>query len=141
MADNDIPGAGTPPPALQRYAETAPPTEATLRLSFEEAARAARAAAEPQGQGVMDSALARIQGLVTVRRGDQVVVGDTAAGHLEAARRALDAGDLAAALQRLDALPPESKAAMRGWLDQAQGLLAAQTALRSLSADRNGGAG
>lgn len=132
---------GTPPPALQRYADTAPPTESALRLGFEDAARAARAAAEPQGQGVMDSALARIQGLVTVRRGDQVVVGDTAAGHLEAARRALDAGDLAAALQRLDALPPESKAAMRGWLDQAQGLLAAQTALRSLSADRNGGAG
>ncbi|MFC0408979.1 COG4223 family protein [Roseomonas elaeocarpi] len=129
---------GTAPAALTRYADAAPPTEASLRLSFEDAARAARAAAEPQGQGAMDSALARIQGLVTVRRGDQVVVGDTVSGTLERARRALDAGDLAKAVAELDTMGPQPKAAMQNWLDQAQGLLSAQVALRDLSAQDGG---
>ncbi len=74
-----------------------PPTEAALRLSFEEHARAARAASEPQpagSGGVLDSAVARLSGLVTVRRGEEVVWGDAAAAELERARRALEAGDL-----------------------------------------------
>lgn len=136
---------GTPPEALRNYADTAPPTEASLRLSFADAARAARAAAEPQGQGVMDSALARLEGLVTVRRGDQVVVGDTVSGHLEQARRALDAGDLGAAVERLDAMAPQPKEAMSEWLSRARGLLAARSALRDLAVpgreDGQGGAG
>ena len=35
-----------PPPALARFGNTAPPTEASLRLSFEAAAQAARAASD-----------------------------------------------------------------------------------------------
>ena len=136
---------GTAPEALRRYADAAPPTEAALRLSFADAARAARAAAEPQGQGVMDSALARLEGLVTVRRGDQVVVGDTVSGQLEQARRALDAGDLGAAIERLDAMAPQPRAAMADWLERARGLLAARSALRDLAVpgreDGQGGAG
>ncbi|UFN50410.1 hypothetical protein LPC08_07265 [Roseomonas sp. OT10] len=130
---------GTPPAPLARYASAAPPTEASLRLSFEEAARAARDAAQPQGQGVMDSALSRIQGLVTVRRGEEVVVGDRVSGELEIARRALEAGDLEAAIARLERLPPPSKAAMEGWLAQARGLQAARNALGELSAERSAG--
>jgi hypothetical protein len=132
-----------PPQALARFAQTAPPTEASLRLSFEDAARAARAASDaaaslspqPDGQrpGVMDSALARLSGLVTVRRGEQVVWGDAAEAELERARRALDAGDLEGSLGYIGKLPPAARAAMDGWTEQARALVAARNALRQIA--------
>jgi hypothetical protein len=133
-----------PPQALARYAQTAPPTEASLRLSFEDAARAARAASDaaaslspqPDGgrAGVVDSALARLSGLVTVRRGEQVVWGDAAEAELERARRALDAGDLEGSLGYIGKLPPAARQAMDSWTEQARGLLAARNALRQIAA-------
>jgi hypothetical protein len=124
------------PEALTRYATVAPPTEASLRLSFEAAARAARAASEParEGQGMLDSAVSRLSGLVTVRRGDQVVWGDAAAADIEGARRALEAGDIDGALARIDRLPPAAKAAMADWVAQARALGAARAALATLAA-------
>ncbi|MBW6399435.1 hypothetical protein KPL78_16375 [Roseomonas sp. HJA6] len=123
------------PEALTRFASVAPPTESGLRLSFEAAARAARAASEPgQGQGLLDAATSRLSGLVTVRRGEQVVWGDAAAAELERARRALEAGDLDAAVTRLDRLPPAAKAAMADWIAQARALEAARAALTTLAA-------
>lgn len=124
------------PAALTRFATAAPPTEASLRLSFEAAARAARAASEParDGQGMLDSAVSRLSGLVTVRRGDQIVWGDAAAAEIEGARRALEAGDIDAALARIDRLPPAAKAAMADWVAQARALGAARAALATLAA-------
>ena len=124
------------PAALTRFATVAPPTEASLRLSFDAAARAARAASEParEGQGMLDSAVSRLSGLVTVRRGDQVVWGDAAAAEIEGARRALEAGDIDATLARIDRLPPAAKAAMAEWVAQAKALGAARAALASLAA-------
>jgi hypothetical protein len=128
------------PAALARFGGAAPPTEAALRLSFEEAAKAARAASDaaatgPEGTraGVVDSALARLGGLVTVRRGDQVVWGDAAEAEIERARRALEAGDLELALSHIEQLPPAAREAMRGWTDQARALVAARAALRQLA--------
>jgi hypothetical protein len=91
---------------------------------------------QPDGsrQGVVDSALARLGGLVTIRRGDQVVWGDAAEAEIERARRALEAGDLEASLQHLEKLPPPARAAMQGWTDQARALLAARAALRQIAA-------
>ncbi len=129
-----------PPPALARFAQVAPPTEASLRLSFEDAARAARAASDagmqPDGGrgGVVDSALSRLGGLVTVRRGDQVVWGDAAEAEIERSRRALEAGDLEMSLTHIDKLPPPARAAMQPWADQARALIAARAALRQLAA-------
>lgn len=124
----------TAPPALVRFAEAAPPTEPALRLSFEESARAARAASEAsrEGQGVLDSAVTRLSGLVTVRRGQEVVWGDAAAAEIERARRALDAGDLEGALARLTRLPAAAQEAMRPWAEQARALSAARAALAVL---------
>ncbi len=124
------------PPALVRFAEVAPPTEPALRLSFEAAARAARAASEAarDGQGVFDSAVTRLSGLVTVRRGQEVVWGDAAAAEIERARRALEAGDLEGALVRLERLPAPAQEAMRGWEEQARALHAARVALAALAA-------
>ncbi|MBE9604570.1 hypothetical protein IAI18_06810 [Acetobacteraceae bacterium H6797] len=122
------------PAALTRFNSEAPPTEANLRLSFEDAARAARAAMEPgTGQSVLESAASRLQGLVTIRRGDQVVMGDAAGAALERARRALEAGDLPATLGYLDTLPDPAKAAMQGWMDRARALVDARVALRGLT--------
>jgi hypothetical protein len=125
-----------PPEPLARFASTAPPTEAALRLSFEEAARAARGASEPtrDGQGVLDSAVSRLSGLLTVRRGEEVLWGDAAAAEIERARRALEAGDLEGALARLARLSPPAREAMRGWTAPAEALVAARAALRSLAA-------
>ncbi|WP_135470588.1 hypothetical protein [Crenalkalicoccus roseus] len=129
-----------PPPALARFAATPPPTEAALRLSFEEAARAARAASDPgearEGEraGVMDAARARLGGLVTVRRGEEVIWGDAVEQPLERARRALEAGDLEQALQHLERLPRGARQAMQGWIEQAQALVQARAALREMAA-------
>ena len=68
-----------PPEALARFAGAAPPTEAALRLGFEDAARAGRAASEPPaGTGVLDSAVSRLSGMITVRRGEEILWGDAA---------------------------------------------------------------
>ncbi len=124
-----------PPAALTRFGAAAPPTEAGLRLAFEDAARAARAASEPPaGTGVVDSAVSRLSGLVTVRRGEEMVWGDAAGAEIERARRVLEAGDLAAALRHLDRLSPQAKQAMGNWLTQAQALVAARQAIRQLAA-------
>jgi hypothetical protein len=125
-----------PPEALSRFANTAPPTEAALRLSFEDAARAARQASEParEGSTVVEGALSRLQGLVTVRRGEEVVWGDAANAEIERARRALEAGDLEASLRHLQRLPPAAREAMRSWTSQAEALVAARNALRQVAA-------
>ncbi len=126
---------GAAPPALARFTALAPPTEPALRLGFEEAARAARAASEParEGQGVVDGALARLSGLVTVRRGEEVLFGDAAAAEIERARRALEAGDLEASLRHLARLSAPAREAMAGWTAQAEALAAARAALRELA--------
>jgi hypothetical protein len=125
----------SPPEALARFATTAPPTEAALRLAFDDAARAARAASEPPTSGsVREAAVARLSGLVTVRRGEEVVWGDAAGAEIERARRALDAGDLETALRHLGRLSPPAQEAMRNWLTQAQALVAARAAIRQLAA-------
>lgn len=123
------------PAALSRYATANPPTEAALRLGFEDAARTARAASEPtrEGQSILESASARLAGLVTIRRGETVLWGDEAAAALEAARRALEAGDLVGALGRLGPLPPTARAALGGWEADAQALLAARAAIITLA--------
>jgi hypothetical protein len=124
-----------PPAALSRFASANPPTEAALRLAFEDAARAARAASEParEGQSILESASARLAGLITIRRGETIIWGDEAAAALEAARRALEAGDLSGALGRLSPLPPAARAALGPWEAEAQALLAARAAIITLA--------
>lgn len=128
------------PEALTRFAGQAPPTEASLRLSFEEAARAARAAADPAATGpegdrgsVADAALSRFAALVTVRRGEQVIWGDAAEAEIEKARRSLQAGDVELAVSQLQKLPPAAREAMAGWIGQARALVAARAALRQMA--------
>lgn len=123
-----LPGA---PPALLRFATTNPPTEAALRLSFRRAMREALAASRPdtEGKPLLSRLWAEAQNLVTIRQGDRVLIGDPAAGALDRARTALDAGDLAAGVAAAATLRGPAAQAMSAWLAQARALLEARAAL------------
>jgi hypothetical protein len=123
------------PAALAKFADTKPPTEAQLRLSFPAAARAAEQAESqlPPNAGFLERVEANAQGLFTLRRGDQVVVGNPASGVLARARAALEAGDLAGAADAAGTLQGPAAQAMAGWLDQARSLLAARAALAQMA--------
>lgn len=124
------------PPALARFSATPPPTEASLRLSFPEAARKALSASRPSSDnGALLSRLwSSAQGLVTVREGDHILIGDPTAGVLDRAHTALAAGDLAAATAAVASLRGPAADAMAGWLDQARALLDARAALAAWAA-------
>ncbi len=124
----DIPNA---PPALAQFATKPPPTEAALRLSFDQAADAAQDASRPapSDKPFLDRLWARAQSSVTVKQGDRVLLGSPISSYLESARRRLDAGDIAGALAALNGLDGPAAAAMAGWRQQAQSLLDARAAL------------
>jgi hypothetical protein len=82
---------------------------------------------------MLDAAAQRLGGLVTIRRGEELLLGNPAEATLDLARRAIEAGDLAGAVDRLARLPGASRAAMGGWLAEAEGLLAARAALARLA--------
>lgn len=128
----DLPGA---PPAVQRFAQAAPPTQASLQLSFDEVAQSAQLASQPpvEDKPFLDRVWARAQQSITVRQGDRVLVGDPIAGVLEHAKQALDAGDLAGAVAVLDQLAGPAAAAMADWKSKAQALLDARAALLNLA--------
>ncbi len=131
-----LPGA---PPALARFADTAPPTASALRLSFPAAAEAAHAASQPAieaDQPFLNRMWTRAQQTVTVRQGDRVLVGDPIAGVLAGAQERLDAGDFAGALKALDGLAGPAAAAMADWRGRAQALLDARSALVEMAAQR-----
>ena len=129
----DIPDA---PPALARFATAAPPTEDALRAAFPQVAEAARAASRPADSqhSFWSRALARMQQTVVVRQGDQVIVGDPAAGVLARATDDVNRGDLRAAAQALGALQGPAAAAVAGWVGQVRSLLDARAALSAMAA-------
>ncbi len=124
------------PPAVSRFATQAPPTEASLRLSFPEAAERARVVSQPQTADlpIWKRMWARVQQSVVVRRGDDVMLGDPAAGVLARAGDAVDAGDLAGAVSILGALHGGAAEAMAPWVAQARALLDARSGLAALAA-------
>jgi len=124
------------PPALARFADINPPTEVGLRLAFPALDRAVRAAARPQvaAQPWTERIWDRLQGLVTIREGDRVVVGDSTAGILARAQLALEAGDLTGAVTALSGLTGDAGQAAEAWLTDARALLEARSALAALAA-------
>jgi hypothetical protein len=129
----ELPGA---PEALKRFAHTAPPTEALLRLRFPAAAQAALAAKQPDDSEApfIDRVWGRAQGLITIRRGDDVVVGNPSAIALNHAQAALDAGDLAGAVAAVETLKGQPGQAMANWVAEANALLSARSALAEMAA-------
>lgn len=129
----DLPDA---PPVLVRYAHIAPPTEADLRLRFPAAVRVALQASQPiEGSAPF---LARIwdraQNLITIRRGDEIVVGNPSAVILARAQTAVEAGDLSQAVDDIETLKGKPAQVMASWLSDAKALLDARSALIRLTA-------
>ena len=124
------------PPALQRFADVDPPTEASLRLAFPAAAHAALVASRPIDPELpaLSRIWGRLQELITIRQGERVLIGDPAAGVVATARQALDAGDLAGAVSALDRLNPPAAQAMSGWIASAKALLEARAAQADMAA-------
>jgi len=123
------------PPSLARFAKTAPPTDAALRHAFPAVAEQARALSQPQvaQESFWTRVLARMQQTIVVRRGDDVIVGDPAAGVLARATDAVDRDDLAGAVQALAALHGPAAQAVSGWVAQVRSLLEARAALASMA--------
>jgi hypothetical protein len=124
------------PPALSRFADTAPPTEAALRLSFAAAAKAADKAGEPipDEGSFWHRVWLRAQNLVMVRQGDHIILGDPTSAVVAHAQTVLDAGDLAGTLTVLGTLNGPAAAAMAPWEAQARAVLQAREALTQMAA-------
>jgi hypothetical protein len=123
------------PPALTRFATAPPPTFAALKQSFAPAAAAALDARGNTGKLPFWQAMSdRVQAVVTVRRGDEVLIGDSAAAVIARARAALDNGDLTTATQVLGELTGPPAAAMADWLARARSLVDARAALLAMAA-------
>ena len=124
------------PPALTRFATTPPPTESALRADFNRVAEAARAVSQPDvaKKSFVERMFARVQQTVVVRQGDQVIVGDPAAGILARAQDHMAAGDLKGAADTLADLRGPAADAVRDWVGKVRALLEARAALASLAA-------
>jgi hypothetical protein len=117
-------------PALLRFATEPPPTEARLRLRFDDLARAVRGTTTAtRPDGFWDTLWQALRGLVTVRRGDEVILGGDADAGLARIAGMLQAGDLAAAAGTVGELPPGARTALAPWLAEVQALLAARAAI------------
>jgi hypothetical protein len=128
----DLPDAAE---SLARYAHAAPPTEAQLRLRFLSSEQAALAAKQSDDgdAAFVGRVWERAQGLITIRRGDDVVVGNPSAVILGHARAALEAGDLGGAVAAVDTLKGQPGQAMAAWLTDAKALLSARSALADMA--------
>ncbi len=128
----DVPNA---PPALSRFAHEAPPTEVQLRLLFAQSEKAAVDAKQPDdtSEPLIDRVWERAQNLVTVHRGEEVLVGNPASVTLGHAREALDSGDLKDAIATVETLKGQPRQAMAKWLAEAKSLEDARAALASLA--------
>jgi len=129
----DVPDA---PEALTRYAREAPPTEAQIRQRYIPAQRAALAAKPPLDEAEIpfaDRVWDRAQSLLTIHRGEEVIVGSPPAITLGQAQAALEAGDLTAAVKAVETLKGEPAQAMTDWLADAKALLSARSALAAMA--------
>jgi hypothetical protein len=118
--------------ALSANARQGAPTLSSLAQAWPDvAARAALAArARTQGEGLLDRMAQAIASVLTIRRVDRLE-GSDADAVLARATRAIDDGDLEAALREIDALPPAARDAVANWRARA---------LRRLEIDRRVGA-
>lgn len=119
----------TPPEALRQHARTGVATLESLQEGFAEPARDALRATADSAPGEIGAFLRTQFGV----RSLSPRAGDSADAILSRAEAAARAGDLGAALAELDALPPEGRAAMAGWIEAAQARKAVTEAAATLA--------
>ncbi len=113
------------------------PTVASLRQGFlRVATAAARAANAPSGDTLLDKTLARVTGLVTIRRIDGNADTDSVGAVLTRAEKLLDGGDLAGAAKELKTVQdPAVAAALKPWIDRAEARARLDAALSTMTSD------
>lgn len=124
------------PPALTRFADKPPPTEAQLRLAFVQVQRNALAAAkvDTSDRPFLERALGKAEELMTIRRGNDLVIGHSTAATLAVADAAVQAGDFPTALKALSELDPSAQKVTADWVAQVKSVLDARAALTDLAA-------
>jgi len=78
--------------------------------------------------------LGKVKGVVSLRRVGADVPGDSAEAKLARAEAALEAGDLAKAVELVKSLPPQTQRATAAWLGRAEAHLNAQRTVDQISA-------
>ena len=119
--------------ALQPYAQTGVASRTALAAEFPAVAKAALAddlADDSFGQRL----LGKIKGIVSLRRVGDDVEGDSAEAKLARAEAALNAGDLAKAVDLVKSMPPQTAKATAAWLARAEAHLAAKRTVDQLAA-------
>jgi uroporphyrinogen-III synthase len=119
--------------ALQPYAQSGVASRAALAAEFPAVAKAALAddlADDSFGQRL----LGKIRGLVSLRRVGDDVEGDSVEAKLARAEAALNAGNLAKAVDLMKSIPPQTNKATSAWLARAEAHLAAKRTVDQLAA-------
>jgi len=118
--------------ALAPHAARGVPSRAALSAGF--AAVAGKLGARSGGDvsSLMDRLVARASTIVTVRKGDQVVIGSPASGPAGRIAARLRAGDLPGAYDAGRALDAEDRKIAQGWLDDLADAVAAERALSEI---------
>jgi hypothetical protein len=119
--------------ALQPYAQAGVASRAALAASFPAVAKAALAD-DIADDSFGERLLGKVRSIVSLRRVGDDVPGDSAEAKLARAEAALDAGDLAKAVDLVKSLPPQTAKATQAWLARAEAHLAAKRAIDALAA-------
>lgn len=119
--------------ALQPRAATGVISKATLSAVFPQMAKAVLAE-DLADDSFWQRLLGKLKGLVSLRRVGADVPGDSVEAKLARAEAAMEAGDLAKAVEIVKSLPPQTAQATASWLAAAEAHLAAQRAVDQLAA-------
>ncbi|TAJ32594.1 MAG: uroporphyrinogen-III synthase [Reyranella sp.] len=119
--------------ALQPHAQTGVASRAVLIADFPSVAKAALAD-DLADDSFGERLLGKLRGLVSLRRVGGDVQGDSVEAKLARAEAALEASDLAKAVEIVKTLPPQTARATTGWLTRAEAHLAAKRAVDQLAA-------
>jgi uroporphyrinogen-III synthase len=119
--------------SLQPYAQAGVASRAALAASFPAVAKAALAD-DVADDSFGERLLGKVRGIVSLRRVGDDVPGDSVEAKLARAEAALDAGDLAKAVDLVKSLPTQTNKATQAWLARAEAHLAAKRAIDELAA-------
>jgi uroporphyrinogen-III synthase len=118
--------------SLQPYAATGVASRVALSASFPAVAKAALAD-DLADDSFGERLLGKIKGLVSLRRVGADVPGDAVEAKLARAEAALEAGDVAKAVDLVKSLPPQTSKATAAWLARAEAHLAAKRGVDQLA--------
>lgn len=120
--------------ALQPYARDGVASRGELAAAFPIVAKTALAD-DVADDSFGERLLAKLRNLVSLRRVGADVEGDTTEAKLARAEAAIEAGDVAKAVELVKSLPAQTTKATTAWLTRAEAYLAAKRAIDQLAAE------